>query len=159
MMQSTLNATFHFSASMWNAHHVLSLGRDKDSDFLAFHAGSPGLTGEKGSKGDYGSQGPKGQPGLKGAKGDRGLFGKAVCHGVCGADRAFGFGTVHHRLAQAALGHVYRAHLEELNRQISLPRRWMCRVSHLHLVRCAKRHASKQMHYIFSNPWSPRKLV
>uniref|UniRef100_A0A672TJH7 Macrophage receptor with collagenous structure n=1 Tax=Strigops habroptila TaxID=2489341 RepID=A0A672TJH7_STRHB len=69
---------------------VLSLGRDKGNDFLAFHPGSPGLPGQKGSKGDYGSQGPKGEPGVKGAKGDRGLPGKSVCHGVCGADGAFG---------------------------------------------------------------------
>lgn len=119
-MQRTLNAMFHFSASMWNAHHLLSLGRDKGNDFLAFHPGSPGITGQKGSKGDHGGQGPKGEPGVKGAKGS---LGKAVCHGVCGAEGAFGFGTVHHRLAQAALGHVYRAHLEELNRQSSLPKR------------------------------------
>jgi len=75
------------------------LGRDKGNDFLAFHSGSPGLTGQKGSKGDSGSQGPKGEPGVKGAKGDRGYSGKAVCHRVCGADGAFGFGTAHHRLA------------------------------------------------------------
>lgn len=90
---------------------------DKGNDFLAFHPGIPGLAGQKGSKGDYGSHGPKGEPGVKGAKGDRGFSGKTVCHRVCGADGAFGFGTVRHRLAEAALGYVYRAHLEELNRQ------------------------------------------
>lgn len=106
------------------------MGRDKSNDFLAFHSGIPGLTGAKGSKGDSGSHGPKGDPGVKGAKGDPGLPGKAVCHGLCGADGAFEFGTVRHRLAQDALGQVYAAHLEELNRQISLPRRSMCRASH-----------------------------
>ncbi|NXD68412.1 MARCO protein, partial [Eolophus roseicapillus] len=52
-----------------------------------------GLTGQKGSKGDYGYQGPKGEPGVRGAKGDRGFPGKSVCHGVCGADGAFGLST------------------------------------------------------------------
>lgn len=126
-----------------NAHHVLFLGRDKGNEFLAFHPGIQGLTGQKGSKGDYGSPGPKGNPGVKGDKGDRGSSGKAVCHGVYGADSAFGFGTLRHRLARAALGRVYRAHLEELNRQISLPRRWMCGVSHSHLGRCAKRQVKR----------------
>ncbi|NXE09529.1 MARCO protein, partial [Lophotis ruficrista] len=82
-------ATFHFSASMWNVHYALHLGRDRGNDFLTFHPGSPGVAGQKGSKGDYGSPGPKGEPGAKGAKGDRGLSGKAVCHGLCGADGAF----------------------------------------------------------------------
>uniref|UniRef100_A0A8B9MU64 SRCR domain-containing protein n=1 Tax=Accipiter nisus TaxID=211598 RepID=A0A8B9MU64_9AVES len=63
---------------------------DKGNDFLAFHPGSPGVTGQKGSKGDHGSQGPKGEPGVKGAKGSLGVPGKAVCHGVCGAEGAFG---------------------------------------------------------------------
>ncbi|NXV47708.1 MARCO protein, partial [Uria aalge] len=55
--------------------------------------GIPGLTGAKGSKGDNGSPGPKGDPGVKGAKGHPGLPGKAVCHGLCGPDGAFGFNS------------------------------------------------------------------
>ncbi|NXN76402.1 MARCO protein, partial [Himantopus himantopus] len=65
--------------------------KEKGNDVLDFHSGSPGLTGQKGSKGDYGSAGQKGEPGVKGAKGHPGLPGKAVCHGVCGADGTFHF--------------------------------------------------------------------
>ncbi|NWW21074.1 MARCO protein, partial [Falcunculus frontatus] len=49
-------------------------------------SGAPGLPGLKGSKGDYGTKGLKGEPGLKGARGESGYPGKALYHGVCGAD-------------------------------------------------------------------------
>lgn len=122
------------------------MGRDKGNDFFAFHPGILGPAGQKGSKGDSGTRGLKGEPGLKGAKGETGFSGKALCHRGCGADGTFGSGTVDHRLAQTAPGCDFRADLQELNRQISLPSRGMCRVSHVHVGRCAKRHASKQMH-------------
>ncbi|OXB58402.1 hypothetical protein ASZ78_012430 [Callipepla squamata] len=78
--------------------------------------GPPGIqgpTGQKGSKGDYGSKGLKGEPGAKGDKGDQGISGKVVCHGVCGADETFGFGTIWHRLAEAILEHIYRKSLTD----------------------------------------------
>lgn len=122
MMQSTLSAVFHFPALLRNALRGFG-ARNKGNDFLAFHPGIPGPRGEKGSKGDTGKQGLKGEPGIKGATGDRGYPGKAVCRGICGAGGALGFGTVRHRLPRGALGRVYRAHLEELGREISFPRR------------------------------------
>lgn len=125
---------------------VMSFPREgTGNDFFAFHPGAPGPVGQKGSKGDYGTKGLKGEPGLKGAKGESGYPGKALCHRVCGADGAFGFGTVDHRQAQAALGRVCRAHLPELNTQISLLSKGMHRVSHVCPGRYDKRHASKQM--------------
>lgn len=78
--------------------------------FFAFHTGSPGPSGQKGSKGDPGSSGLKGERGVKGEKGERGFSGKAVCQGLCGAEGTFGFGIVHHSLAQAALGHFFRGY-------------------------------------------------
>lgn len=121
-------------------------GKRQRQWLFAFHPGIPGPAGLKGAKGDYGIKGLKGEPGLKGARGDTGFSGKALCHRICGDVGTFGFGTVDHRPTKASLGCVFRADLQELNREISLPSRGKFRVSVVHPGRCAKRHASTQMH-------------